>query len=56
MAHRVGARPRRPEVRVEAENHGTSITVLHNYGSGVTLSWGYCARRIVGMAATMNVS
>ncbi|PIM72995.1 amino acid oxidase [Streptomyces sp. JV178] len=56
IAHRVGARPTRPEVRVEAENHGTRITVLHNYGhggSGVTLSWG-CAREIVGMVATMN--
>ncbi|MDH6624374.1 glycine/D-amino acid oxidase-like deaminating enzyme [Streptomyces sp. LBL] len=56
VAHRVGTRLSRPEVRVEAEDHGTRITVLHNYGhsgSGVTLSWG-CAREIVGMAATMN--
>jgi D-amino-acid oxidase len=45
LAHRVGARPTRPAVRVEAEQRTAGRTVLHNYGhggAGVTLSWG-CA-------------
>ena len=44
LAHRVGLRPVRPEVRLEAEqDHG--VTIVHSYGhggAGVTLSWG-CA-------------
>ncbi len=51
IASRVGARPTRSEVRVEADSRGDGVPVLHNYGhggSGVTLSWG-CAREIVGM-------
>jgi D-amino-acid oxidase len=46
LAHRVGLRPFRPEVRLEAETVSNGTTVVHNYGhggSGVTLSWG-CAR------------
>jgi D-amino-acid oxidase len=49
LEHRVGLRPARPLVRLEAESiqagPGDSFTVVHNYGhggSGVTLSWG-CA-------------
>ena len=44
IGHRVGLRPTRPEVRVEAERLG-ALHVIHNYGhggAGVTLSWG-CA-------------
>jgi len=43
--HRVGLRPVRPSVRLEAENTGDGRRVVHNYGhggAGVTLSWG-CA-------------
>lgn len=51
VAHRVGLRPARPSVRLEAEGR-----VVHNYGhggAGVTLSWG-CAdevRDLVGALA-----
>src|SRR5262249_35196248 len=45
LEHRVGLRPARPDVRLEAEARaGTRI--VHNYGHGalgVTLAWG-CAR------------
>jgi D-amino-acid oxidase len=55
LAHRVGLRPVRPTVRLEAEPvsgppDGGPL-ILHNYGhggGGVTLSWG-CAREIVGL-------
>jgi D-amino-acid oxidase len=45
LAHRVGLRPVRPLVRLEAEDIGGGRRVVHNYGhggAGVTLSWG-CA-------------
>lgn len=48
LEHRVGARPTRAAVRVEAEHRANGRTILHNYGhggAGVTLSWG-CARDI----------
>ncbi|MET7853520.1 FAD-dependent oxidoreductase [Streptomyces avermitilis] len=54
IAHRVGARPTRDEVRVEAEHHENGVKVFHNYGhggSGVTLSWG-CAGEIATLVAT----
>ena len=44
-AHRVGLRPWRPAVRLEAEALDGDRLLLHNYGhggAGVTLSWG-CA-------------
>jgi D-amino-acid oxidase len=44
-AHRVGLRPVRPSVRLEAESLDGGRLLLHNYGhggAGVTLSWG-CA-------------
>ena len=48
LAHRVGLRPARPEVRLEAEPLGGGRVLWHNYGhggGGVTLSWG-CALEI----------
>lgn len=54
VAFRVGVRPTRPEVRVEADSRGDGVPVLHNYGhggSGVTLSWG-CAQEIVQLVTT----
>jgi D-amino-acid oxidase len=47
LAHRVGFRPERPEVRVDAEP-GSGGRLWHNYGhggAGVTLSWG-CAETV----------
>ena len=49
VAHRVGLRPVRPEVRLEAEDG-----VVHCYGhggAGVTLSWG-CADEVVRLVST----
>ena len=52
--HRVGLRPFRPSVRLEAEpGPPGGPLVLHNYGhggAGVTLAWG-CARDITALAA-----
>jgi D-amino-acid oxidase len=48
VAERVGLRPYRPQVRLEAETLPGGRTLWHNYGhggAGVTLSWG-CAREI----------
>lgn len=48
LAHRVGLRPARPEVRLEAETRPDGRVLWHNYGhggAGVTLSWG-CAREV----------
>ena len=53
LGHRVGLRPFRPQVRLEAEPSGSGPLVVHNYGhggAGVTLSWG-CAREAAGLAA-----
>jgi D-amino-acid oxidase len=52
LEHRVGLRPWRPEVRLEAEALPAGQRVIHNYGhggAGVTLSWG-CADRVVELA------
>jgi D-amino-acid oxidase len=49
LAHAVGLRPGRHEIRLEAERLGKGRVVVHNYGhggSGVTLSWG-CAEEVV---------
>jgi D-amino-acid oxidase len=48
LTERVGLRPCRPEVRLEAEPLPGGRVLWHNYGhggAGVTLSWG-CAREI----------
>ena len=52
LEHRVGLRPWRPEIRLEAEVLPGGGRVIHNYGhggAGVTLSWG-CAERVVELA------
>lgn len=53
LEHRVGLRPTRSQVRVEAETiHGA--TVIHNYGhggAGVTLSWG-CAAEVARLLSS----
>lgn len=51
---RVGLRPGRPEVRVEAGRLRDGRTVVHNYGhsgAGFLLSWG-CALDVVHLAST----
>jgi len=48
LGHRVGLRPGRPEVRLDAEPLDGGRVLWHNYGhggAGVTLSWA-CAREI----------
>jgi D-amino-acid oxidase len=48
LAHKVGLRPVRPRVRLEAERTADGRLILHNYGhggAGVTLSWG-CALEV----------
>jgi D-amino-acid oxidase len=48
LAERVGLRPARPRVRLDAERTATGGLLLHNYGhggAGVTLAWG-CAHDI----------
>jgi D-amino-acid oxidase len=53
LGHRVGLRPARPAVRLEAEpGDGGGPLIVHNYGhggAGVTLSWG-CAREAASLA------
>ncbi len=58
LGHRVGLRPFRPQVRLEAEPPGAARAgpgpgpvVVHNYGhggAGITLSWG-CAREAAAL-------
>jgi D-amino-acid oxidase len=56
LAHRVGLRPARPAVRLEAgPGEPGGPPVLHNYGhggAGVTLSWG-CAADIAALATRL---
>ena len=52
VGHRVGLRPFRPQVRLEAEPPGDGPLVVHNYGhggAGITLSWG-CAAEAAALA------
>ncbi len=54
LEHRVGLRPGRPSVRLEAEPLPGGARVIHCYGhggAGVTLSWG-CADDIAELART----
>lgn len=60
LSHRVGLRPVRPSVRVEADEaaSGDALSVMHNYGhggAGVSLSWG-CASQITGMVARAGLA
>jgi len=53
LAHRVGLRPARATVRLEAEPGDGGPLIVHNYGhggGGITLSWG-CAREAAALAA-----
>ncbi|MEU6136085.1 FAD-dependent oxidoreductase [Nocardioides sp. NPDC047086] len=55
IAHRIGLRPTRPQVRVEAEQMNGAV-VIHNYGhggAGVTLSWG-CAEQVQQLLGTAS--
>lgn len=55
LAHRVGLRPVRPNVRLESEPLPDGRHVVHNYGhggSGVTLSWG-CALAVRDQVAAL---
>ncbi|HEX8903721.1 MAG TPA: FAD-dependent oxidoreductase, partial [Longimicrobiaceae bacterium] len=55
LEHRVGLRPWRPAVRLEAEFLPGGATVIHDYGhggAGVTLSWG-CAETVVQLASAI---
>lgn len=52
LEHKVGLRPARAAVRLEAESPIPGKTVIHNYGhggAGVTLSWG-CAEEVLRLA------
>jgi D-amino-acid oxidase len=51
LEHRVGLRPGRPAVRLEAERPAPGKLLVHNYGhggAGVTLSWG-CADEVLSI-------
>ncbi|WP_020575236.1 FAD-dependent oxidoreductase [Actinopolymorpha alba] len=51
LRHRVGLRPARPSVRLEAEDTGGGRVVVHCYGhggAGVTMSWG-CADDVIAL-------
>ena len=53
LGHRVGLRPGRPEVRLEAEPFGAGV-LWHNYGhggAGISLSWGCAAEITAGVLA-----
>ncbi|HUC56025.1 MAG TPA: FAD-dependent oxidoreductase [Streptosporangiaceae bacterium] len=55
LDHRVGLRPLRPAVRLEAQPLPGGRHVVHNYGhggSGVTLSWG-CAQAVSSLVAEL---
>lgn len=52
LEHKVGLRPGRASVRLEAEQPAPGQTLIHNYGhggAGISLSWG-CADEVVRLA------
>jgi D-amino-acid oxidase len=52
LAHRVGLRPSRPTIRVDAQPLAGGGRLVHNYGhggAGITVSWG-CARDAARLA------
>lgn len=52
LEHKVGLRPGRPVIRLEAERLLSGVPCIHNYGhggAGVTLSWG-CAEEAAALA------
>ena len=56
LDHKVGLRPGRTEVRLEAAKVSNNCTVIHNYGhggAGFTLSWG-CAEDVLNLVKTIN--
>ena len=56
LEHKVGLRPGRPSVRLEAEQWAPGKLLIHNYGhggAGVTLSWG-CAAEVLGLIERSN--
>jgi D-amino-acid oxidase len=56
LAERVGLRPYRPDVRLEAEALGDGRVLWHNYGhggAGVTLAWG-CARELANAVLSLR--
>ncbi|MFE1171027.1 FAD-dependent oxidoreductase [Streptomyces sp. NPDC058773] len=56
LAHKVGLRPARPEVRLTAEQLPGGVPLIHNYGhggAGVTVSWG-CADEVLRMVRTVQ--
>ena len=57
VAERVGLRPVRPTVRLEAEPLPGGRVLWHNYGhggAGVTLSWGCAAELTAGVARSFS--
>lgn len=54
LDHRVGLRPTRPQVRLEAQDLGSGAKIIHNYGhggAGVSLAWG-CAASVLALVGT----
>lgn len=57
LDNRIGARPARPEVRIELEHRQDEAPVIHNYGhggAGVTLSWG-CATDVLRLVRAASL-